>query len=223
MATATPVYTIERQNLAEQVYSYIKRLILSGELKGGENIFEDKIAEQFGISRTPVREAFRRLDEYGLLELKPRRYAIVIALEPYEAEHITRVRAQLETLSVELLTECGTPEDFDVLEELAQECDDLLCKSDIPNEFEEDTHFHLEIARRTGNRHLYDLLEKIAAKVQLLRLELHLPLEYLKTCVGQHTAIVEAMRQGKKKTAIALMREHIINQLQYYPKKRLGR
>jgi DNA-binding GntR family transcriptional regulator len=220
MATGISVYTVERQNLAEQVYNNIKRLILSGELKGGENIFEDKIAEQFGISRTPVREAFRRLDEYGLIELKPRKYAVVIALDPHEAEHITRVRAQLETLSVELLTECGMPEDFDVLEELAKECDALLCKPDIPNEFEKDMYFHLEIARRTENRHLYDLLEKIAAKVQLLRLELHLSLEYLKTCVGQHTAIVEAMRQGKKEAALALMKKHIINQLQYYPKEK---
>ncbi|PIE35748.1 hypothetical protein CSA56_02965 [candidate division KSB3 bacterium] len=220
MTATTPVYKIERQNLAEQVYSYIKRLILSGDLKGGENILEDKIAEQFGISRTPVREAFQRLDEYGLIELKPRSYAVVITLALHEAEHITRVRAQLETLSVELLTECGTPEDFDVLKELAQECNNLLSESDIPNEFEADMHFHLEIAKRTGNRHLYDLLEKISDKVQLLRLEFHLPLEFLKTCVGQHTAIVEMMRQGKKEAAISLMKKHTINQLEYYTKEK---
>lgn len=219
MTTAKPVYHIERQNLAEQVYNYTKQLILSGELKGGEKILEDKIAEQFGISRTPVREAFRRLDEYGLIELKPRSYAVVVEIGPHEAEHISRVRAQLESLAVELLTECGTTKDFDMLTELAKKCDDLLCVQDIPNEFEEDTLFHLEIAKRTGNRHLYDLLEKIAVKVQLLRLELHLPLEYLKTCVGQHTAIVEAMRHGQKELAIALMKKHIIDQLHYYQEK----
>ena len=63
------IYAIQRQSLSEQVYHYIKRLILSGEIRGGEKIPEEKVAQQFGVSRTPIREALKRLEEYGLIRI----------------------------------------------------------------------------------------------------------------------------------------------------------
>ena len=81
-------------------------------LKGGKRIPEEKVAQQFGVSRTPIREALRRLEEYGIIRVKPRSYAEVVGLSPKEARHISIVRAELETLSVRLLTEIGTDEDF---------------------------------------------------------------------------------------------------------------
>ncbi|MDO8944225.1 MAG: GntR family transcriptional regulator, partial [Desulfobacterales bacterium] len=85
MAASNSTYEIHRQSLSEQVYHYIKRLILSGEIRGGEKIPEEKVAQRFGVSRTPIREALSRLEEYGLIQIKPRSYAEVVALEPHEA------------------------------------------------------------------------------------------------------------------------------------------
>ena len=213
------IYNIERQSLAEQVYHYIKQMILSGELQGGEKIPEEKIAGQFGVSRTPIREALRRLDEYGLVYLKPRSYAIVVELDPREAERVSLVRAQLESLSVSLLTDCATAEDLEVLEQLATECDEYLTTGDVANTFEKDSQFHLEIAKCTQNRHLLEIFEKIDAKVQLLRLVLHLPIENLKSFIAQHHPIIQCIKQHDKDAAETLMRTHIIDQLQYYHKK----
>jgi len=119
-------YEIHRQSLSEQVYHYIKRLILSGEIRGGEKIPEEKVAQQFGVSRTPIRGALHRLEEYGLIQIKPRSYAVVVALEPQEAGPLAMIRSQLETLAVSLLTDCGTEHDVKDLGQLAKECNVLI-------------------------------------------------------------------------------------------------
>lgn len=211
-------YEIQRQSLSEQVYHYIKRLILSGEIRGGEKIPEEKVAQQFGVSRTPIRGALSRLEEDGLIQIKPRSYAVVVALEPREAGPLAVIRSQLETLAVSLLTDCGTEQDFRELELLAQECDALIAEGDIAATFEKDSLLHLEIARRTGNRHLYEIYEKLDAKIQLLRLVLRLPLEKLKLYVQHHDEIINAMKRRDKESAVARMKHHILNQLDDFEK-----
>jgi GntR family transcriptional regulator, rspAB operon transcriptional repressor len=207
------MYEIHRQSLSDQVYYYVKRMILSGGIRGGEKIPEEKVAQQFGVSRTPIREALNRLEEYGLIDIKPRSYAVVVTLEPHEAGQLAIIRSQLETLAVSLLTDCGTEDDFRELELLVRECNALIAEGDIATTFEKDSLLHLEIARRTGNRHLYEICEKLDAKVQLLRLVLRLPLEKLKRYVKHHDEIVSAMKRRDKDSAVALMKHHIMNQL----------
>ncbi|MCX5823112.1 MAG: FCD domain-containing protein [Deltaproteobacteria bacterium] len=128
------------------------------------------------------------------------------------------IRSQLETLAVGLLTDCGTDEDFRALDLLAQECNALIAEGDIAATFEKDSLLHLEIARRTGNRHLYEIYEKLDAKVQLLRLVLRLPLEKLKLYVQHHDEIINSMKRRDKESAVALMKHHILNQLDDYEK-----
>ncbi|MCE5263436.1 MAG: GntR family transcriptional regulator, partial [Deltaproteobacteria bacterium] len=204
---------IHRLSLSDQAYDYIKRLILSGEIRGGERIPEEKVAQRFGVSRTPIREAISRLEEYGLVQIKPRAYAEVVALEPHEAGQLAVIRAQLETLAVSLLTDCGTEEDFRELDLLAKECNDAVAEGDIATTFERDSQLHLETARRTGNRHLYEICEKLDAKIQLLRLVLRIPRGKLIGYVKHHDGIIAAMRSRDKELAIALMKHHVMNQL----------
>ena len=206
-------YEIHRQSLSDQVYYYIKRMILSGEIRGGERIPEEKVAQQFGVSRTPIREALSRLEEYGLIQIKPRSYAEVVALSPQEAGQLAIIRSQLETLAVGLLTDCGADEDFRDLDLLVRECNALIAEGDIATAFEKDSLLHLEIARRTGNRHLYEICEKLDAKVQLLRLVLRIPLKKLKLYIKHHGAIIDAMKRRDKESAVSLMRHHIMDQL----------
>jgi DNA-binding GntR family transcriptional regulator len=77
---------------------------------------------------------------------------------------------------------------------------------------------HLEIARRTGNRHLYEIYEKLDAKVQLLRLVLRLPLEKLIVYVKHHDEIIRSMKRRDKESAVALMKHHVMNQLEDFEK-----
>ncbi|MFW5485073.1 MAG: GntR family transcriptional regulator, partial [Spirochaetaceae bacterium JB067] len=95
--------TITQESLSDKVYTIIKQQILSGELKGGTLLSEEAFAEQFGVSRTPIREALRRLNEYGLVKLKPHSQAVVHKVDEKEFADITRLRITLETLVVESL------------------------------------------------------------------------------------------------------------------------
>ena len=87
------------QSISEKVYHHVKALILSGTLKSGEKISEAELAKYFRVSKTPVREALRKLAEYGLILIKPRSFAIVVTISDEEARDISLVRLWLERLS----------------------------------------------------------------------------------------------------------------------------
>lgn len=210
------VYDIDRLSLSDRVYFYIKDLILSGELKGGERIPEERVASRFGLSRTPIREALRRLEEYGLVRIKPRSYAEVITLRPEEAPDVAQLRAAMETLAVRLLAERATDEDLAEIKALCAACDEAAAQDDIAQVFEHDSVFHLALAQGSGNRHLYELFEKLDAKIQLLRLVLHLPFERVKEFVAQHRLLLEALETRDANKAVAIMESHVLGQLEYY-------
>jgi len=199
----------EHSSLADQVYHDIKHLILSGELQGGDRIPEESLAEQFGVSRTPVREAVRRLDEFGLVRLKPRSYAEVIALSETEADQVMSVREQLEGLAVRELAEKASSQDVQVLTALAEKCYRLLEDGNVADTFETDSRFHLKIAELSGNGILSELMERLDAKVQLVRLMRCSTPETINQNIHVHDKIIEAIAANAPAAAEAIMREHI--------------
>jgi len=205
----------EHSSLSDRVYHDIKYLILSGELKGGDRIPEETLAEKFGVSRTPVREAVRRLDEFGLVRLKPRSYAEVIELSEAEADQVMSVRIELEALSIRLLATKATQKDVQALTEVAEKCYRALESGSVAETFEMDSFFHLEIAQRSGNGILADLIERLDAKVQLVRLMRCSTPETINQNIHVHDKIIEAIAANDSAKAEAIMREHI------HPKEKL--
>ncbi len=206
---------VEPQSLSERVYNYLKEQILSGAIEGGERIPEERVGRLFGISRTPIREAIKRLEEYGLVRVKPRSYAEVVSLDDRSAVQITQVRAQLEELAVRLFVECAAEEDFAALEQLVRQCDAALSAGAIAETFMQDSLLHLELSRRCCNPHLHDVLQRLDARVQLARLQVHLPPAILAQFVAQHHTLMDAMRARDAERAAAVMRSHILDQLQH--------
>jgi len=202
--------------LSGQVYIYIKKMILSGEFGAGHKIHEEKVGQLFGVSRTPIREALKKLSEYGLVILKPRSIAVVASLTKEEAIQLAHIRARLETLSTILLAEVGTNKDFDHLERIAEECNALIAEGDVAAAFEKDSMFHLEIAGRTKNTHLFEIIEKLDAKIQLSRLVIKLPIDRLEKSINQHNAIVGALRSRDRDLSELLMQHHIMHQLSHF-------
>ncbi len=212
---ANSAFDIDQSSLSDRAYQVIKDLVLSGELKAGESISERSLATKFGLSRTPLREALRRLEQYGLVVSRPRSATQVASLAPAEAEDVSHVRAALEVAGVRLLIDRASDEDIDDLEALAGKCQTALDRGDIAETFERDSEFHIEIARRSKNRHLLDQYVRMDAKVQLLRLVLHLPPQYLRIFVSQHAPLLAAIRTRDTDRAVALMERHVMDQLQY--------
>ncbi len=202
---------IEHKSLGEKVFEYIKMMILSGRLKGGERIPEGVIAKKFGASRTPIREAIKRLSEYGLVAIVPRSFALVAELDWREVEEIALIRSQLECLAVKLLANKCTLQDYEFLKRLSTECLSLISTGDLSHVFEKDSQLHLEIARRSGNQNLYKILENLDAKIQLVRLRICVdPLEVAKD-IQQHEEILNRIRDHDVAAAVLLMESHILN------------
>jgi DNA-binding GntR family transcriptional regulator len=199
---------IEQKSISTQVYENIKNSIMLGELKSGERISEQNIAERLGISRTPVREGLKMLEQYGLVKLKARSYAEVIKLDDEEMKNLVMVRAELEGFSVKLLIAKNNEEDFLAIKKSAKECEDLLLTGNVSDVFKKDSMFHLEIATRTGNQYLVEILERLDAKIQIYRVSQCITKEEIAIAVRTHNNIVDAITKRDTVSAVRLMEKH---------------
>jgi DNA-binding GntR family transcriptional regulator len=211
MAKFEKPFEIDRQSITDRVYNHIKQLILAGYLKGGEKVPEEKVAQQLKVSRTPIREALRRLEKYGLIYVKPRSYAVVVELKPTDFYDVSVIRTTLEKLAFYLLCAVVTPEDIAYLRNVAVKCSRLLHEGNQAEAFETDSHFHLEVARRTGNTHLYEIMERLDAKVQLLRLRHGIAIQELAIYTEHHEHLVSLLAEKRLEDINQLLEKHILD------------
>jgi DNA-binding GntR family transcriptional regulator len=203
--------TIEQASLSERVYASLKELILSGTLKGGERIPEEQLAVQFGVSRTPIREALKRLSEYGLVITKPRSYVVVVEISRDEAMDIGRVRLALESLAVSLLAERADQQAFAELERLASECQYAVSIGERARAFELDSSFHQKMMEQTANPTLADTYAHLDARIQLLRLRQSLGTAELMPYMLHHLQLIQFLRSGDVEKAKAILDSHILH------------
>lgn len=197
------------EKLSEQVFTHVKRMILAEEIKGGEHIPEEKIAQTFGVSRTPIREALRKLEKYGLVKIVPHSHAEVVKVGIEDRAYIGEVRIQLEELSTRLLAENASAEQCSTLYRIAAVCDEYADRGDIAGVFEKDSEFHLEIAKLSGNPYIYDILRNLNIKILLLRTIYCTTIEKIRQDLQFHGKIVEAIQAHDTNTAVYLMTEHL--------------
>ncbi|MCF7915098.1 MAG: GntR family transcriptional regulator [Spirochaetaceae bacterium] len=204
---------VVRQSYADQVHKYLKELILSGELRQGDKVVEDKIAKRFGVSRTPIREALTRLQAAGLVHLQPRSYAEVAKIGGQEARDIAQLRLHLEKLTFRLLCsqeKSGKTEPLIPIAEQAREC---LMNKNKAGYFEADSLFHLTIAELCGNEQLFLLYKHFASKVQLLRIAQDVTTERLEIYMRQHFDLLDMLENGRCGSIEELLRIHIVHDL----------
>jgi DNA-binding GntR family transcriptional regulator len=204
---------VKLDTLPDQVFLRIKKMILSGELKGGDRIPEVKIAQEFGVSRTPIREALRKLDEYGLISIKPRRYAEVLQMTHDEVVELTIVRLHLEKLAVKLFIERCTSVDIAALEVVIAECHQYLDNGDVGGFYEKDSQFHIEIARRTRNHFLVITMQSLDAKIQLSRLVKPLNEKEIRSALTEHDNLFDLLKNKDIEAAQRYIEQHINNNL----------
>lgn len=205
---------LDTASLADQVYENLKLLILSGTLQGGERIPEEQVAQQFGVSRTPIREALKRLAEYGLVTVRPRSNAVVAQISNREAEDIARVRLALEKLAIESLDPSAIAPLIAALKGLAAECRRRFESGERAKAFEKDSEFHTTLVAGAGNIVLTETYERLDARIQLLRISQHLSSEQLVPYAGHHLELLERIAVGDTKATIALLETHIMHDFQ---------
>ncbi len=197
-------------SLSVNVYNHILEMILRLELSGGEKIPEEKIAKKFGVSRTPIREALRRLNEAGIVRLYPRRFAEVAVFDEEIIKNIGLTRVSLDKLAVELVILNGSNAEFEELEEIARRCILYSMDGDKYNSVKTDSEFHLAIARLSKNKILYDILDGIHMKVRLIQMNIDKTQTDLDKHLELHMPIVEAIKNRDADLAVKLAQQHLI-------------
>ncbi|MBQ6527102.1 MAG: GntR family transcriptional regulator [Clostridia bacterium] len=195
-------------SLADQVFDVIERDILNGTYERGETLTELSLSEQLGVSRTPVREAIRRLVQEHLLEMTNHGVQVV-GVSPSDIQDIYEIRYRLESLAARRVAEHATPE------QLAQMKEDLDLqafyteRNDSENIKEMDSRFHLAIYRACGSAPIQHTLEPLLMRiVKYRKASLAAPDRAVKS-LEEHRAIYRAISEHNGDEAERLVKEHI--------------
>ena len=209
---------VQHPSLVDRLILHVFNRIATGQWAGGQRLTEDELARDFGVSRTPVREAVRRMSQIGLLVVHPRHRAAleVASVTPADLEQISQLRASLECLAMGLAMKRMKPADLQHLRELVDRCEKLL--ADLSDDtrgaiFTADSRFHLAIAALSGNRYLEETLRRLDVQVLLCRMLLCRPAHKIRKSVRFHRRILAAMAAGDAAAAEQLMRQHITRTL----------
>ena len=199
------------QSAADIAYVAIKQRVLLGEYPGGELISEGEVAEAVGLSRTPVREAFVRLQSAGLLKLYPKRGALVVPVTMKEIEEVFEARQVVETFAVGKVLITGNAAGLGLAELItAQQA--LVEASQVTAFAQADRDFHSTVVAAADNDIVAGLYESLRDR-QLRMSLLHVTgsPERLHAVVAEHRAIADALCAGDSVAAHASVRLHLEN------------
>ncbi len=186
---------IERhQTLREKILETIREAILKGNLKPGEKVAEPELAERFGISRTPIREAFRQLESEGYLTVIPRKGAVVAALSEQDVQEFYAIKSTLEGYAAELAAGRLTEKEIEKLEAINERLKQLANEGDVKAFFRVHNEFHDLFVKASGNSKLYELIQQLGMKFNRLRMASLSVNGRMAISVAEHERLIEAFR-----------------------------
>lgn len=201
--------------LRDVVFQTLRQAILRGELKPGERLMEIHLAQKLGVSRTPVREAIRKLELEGLVLMIPRKGAVVAEITISDLEDVLEVRMALEELAMKHACRRITKEQLDGLEQLAAVFSESLNGDDVGACAQADMLFHDAIYEATGNNRLIQILNNLREQMYRYRME------YLKDrhshaqLLKEHEEILNALKCHDEKSALEWISRHIERQKEH--------
>jgi DNA-binding GntR family transcriptional regulator len=197
-----------RRPLRDEAYLSLRRAILSGDFKPGDRLVEREVANKLDLSRSPVREAFRRLEQEGLVSVN-RQGLFVQAVAPAEVEELYLIRQHLESLVARLAARNYTAAYLPRLEEVVSSLAAAGESGDKERIVAEGARFHSLLAEIAGNRRLAKLTASIVEEIDRFR-RLNLAAGPRTVLVlGEHRRMLDAVIAGDEGRAAALMFEHI--------------
>lgn len=198
--------------LRETVYKKLRRQILTGELKPGERLMEIHLAKKLDVSRTPIREAIRKLENEGLVRIIPRSGAQVAQISEKELEDVLEVRRSLDALSAKLACRRMTDADRKKLREACQHFEDVTLEGDSVAIAEADVAFHDVIVEASGNRRLIEIIHNLADQMYRYRFEYIKDDANYEQLIREHRQLTEAIATGDEDTAVQVSHRHIDRQ-----------
>lgn len=198
--------------LRDVVFNTLRKAIITGHFKPGERLLEVHLAAQLGVSRTPIREAIRKLELEGLVTMGRHRGAVVAEMTIKNMRDVLEVRRTLDMLSVELACERIKDDEMEKLEDARDAFVAALKTGDTAMMAAADVSFHDIIVEATGNLRLKQLLNNLAEQMYRYRfiyLQDDIRHDML---VTEHEAIYEAIKAKNNEAAAAAAKAHIDNQ-----------
>ena len=200
--------------LRDVVFNTLRQAILRGEFKPGERLMEIQLANKLGVSRTPIREAIRKLELEGLVIMIPRKGAEVADITEKSLRDVLEVRKALEELAVQLACEKITQEELEELEKAGENFKKVLKRSKYITEVAEaDVRLHDVIYMATDNQKLILLLNNLREQMYRYRVEYLKREEAYPQLIAEHAAIIEYISKGEKTAATDVMCKHFDNQV----------
>lgn len=199
-----------------QVYQILRQAILGEQLKPGERLVERKIAMQLGVSRTPVREAIRKLESEGLLRHVPRKGVVVTRLSPQDAWEIYQIRAVLEGLAARMAAEWITQEEVEHIEKLIAEMEKAVESKDLSYLNELNSRFNDAIYGASRSPRLKQMITNLYDYiVSFARIGYNLP-GRIQEVLAEHKALFDAIKKGDVEEAERVARRHVERSCECY-------
>jgi DNA-binding GntR family transcriptional regulator len=206
-----PVKLDNYKPLRELVFETLREAIINGVLKPSERLMEVQLAEELGVSRTPVREAIRKLELEGFVVMIPRKGAYVSGISLKDVADVFEIRGALEGLAAGLAAERITDEELEELERLLVRKAEVIEENDLDQLIEIDTIFHDCLYRASRNEKLVQIINNLLEQIQRFR---STSLAYpgrMREALEEHKKIVEAISERNISLSQQLAQEHIEN------------
>lgn len=212
MTSDFTVHMNEYLPLRDVVFNTLRQAILKGELKPGERLMEIALAEKLGVSRTPIREAMRKLELEGLVVMIPRRGAQVANITEKDLNDVLEVRIALENVAIEKACTRMSEEDMGRLWLAAKEFERTMAEGNLVRLAEADVAFHEIIYRASDNKRLNQVLNNLREQIYRYRVEYLKEEETRNVLVKEHEELTKAIRERDVKKAQEISFCHIENQ-----------
>lgn len=201
--------TVDGRTLAEQVYDYLRGAIVEERLAPASELNEVAIAEELGISRGPVREAMGRLRAEGLVDVRPRRGAVVASLSKHEFVDAYQVRIALELLAIRQGVPRRTPETLAAIERLTRELEAGADSLEDEDYYRLNVSVHRLICELSGNDTLLEIYDRLMTRMARYRRRSMRLTTDRSEAAAEHRAILDAVREGRAEEAESLMDTHL--------------
>lgn len=198
--------------LRDVVFKTLRQAILKGELEPGERLMEIQLAERLGVSRTPIREAIRKLELEGLVLMIPRKGAEVAKISENNLRDVLEVRRSLEELAIDLSCQRISTEELEELKQADKQFARAIGGGDVMEIAQTDEAFHEIIYASTKNQKLVQILNNLREQMYRYRLEYIKDADKRQILLVEHEQILKALSLRHVNEAKMAVREHIDNQ-----------
>lgn len=198
--------------LRDVVFRTLREAILKGVLKPGERLMELQLAEKLGVSRTPIREAIRMLEQEGLAVTTPRKGAEVAKMTEKDLFDVLTIREALEQLAAELACDAAGEGEIRSLEEERDHFERATRSGEIKKIAESDMRFHELLYEASGNQKLIAMLSNLREQMYRFRVEYLKDAENYPNLIAEHKAIVEGLKSRDKEKVREALARHLENQ-----------